>query len=134
MRLYYPHITCAFTACVRAAQNRMVSGKLNPRTVAYFVTQVFPRSSLLFGKNTTENQRKWAAELRWAATVMSTRAFAPRYDGDGTTLIPLVDAMNHHSNGSLAHHTMSKQNPKAGIMSYGHDATMRYTAVRTVSC
>jgi hypothetical protein len=38
---------------------------------------------------------RWEAELAWAVAIETTRTFAPRFAGDGPTLIPLADLANH---------------------------------------
>jgi hypothetical protein len=38
---------------------------------------------------------RWEAELAWAVAIETTRAFSPRFLGDGPTLIPLADFANH---------------------------------------
>lgn len=68
---------------------------------------------------------KWVLELRWSFTIVGTRCYGPRFAGDGSTLIPILDLLNHQNNGSLSHYIASDTNT-SHILGYGKRATMSY--------
>jgi hypothetical protein len=123
----------SFAHNVRVLKNEMVQEPSMALT-QFYNNDVFSKYPLLFGVDSPERRVRWAAELRWAHTVVATRAYSPRFESDGITLIPLLDLFNHRNDrGSFSHHVVASPTESTTITAYGKLAQMSYAAVSAVA-
>lgn len=101
--------------------------RINANTAAWWCEHVFSRYPGMFGEDSPEQRTRWHVELTWAATIVDTRAYSARFDGDATTLIPLLDLLNHADGGSPSFYIQSAES-RNNIVAYGKIATRGYAA------
>jgi hypothetical protein len=94
--------------------------------VADNVLSAFPD---LFGADTEEQRAKWTNEMFWSLTIIDTRVYGARFEGDVLTLIPVLDLLNHKQEGSLSFHHTPESDP-SNIQWYGKRTTLAYNKVR----
>jgi hypothetical protein len=64
--------------------------RMNERTVSWYLNRVFAPYPEYFGKSTKAQRDTWSEQLRWAMTIVTSRAFAPRFPGDPPLFVILV--------------------------------------------
>ena len=99
--------------------------RINANTATWWCEHVFSRYPSMFGEDSARQRTRWHAELTWAATIVDTRAYSPRFDGDAVTLIPLLDLLNHADGGSPSFHIQSAES-RNKIVAYGKFASRDY--------
>ena len=57
-----------------------------PRDVALLVDRVIAKHPQLFGVDSPAQRQRWAAELRWAWTIVNTRCYGARAGGEAPWL------------------------------------------------
>jgi hypothetical protein len=104
--------------------------KFATETTRLLSDEVFAKHPQLFGADTPEQRVRWAAELRWARTVIETRAFEPQFESDTITLIPLLGFLNHRNDrGSLSFGMVASAVSNTTITAYAMRTQMSYQVV-----